>query len=496
MSSSQGPRRIPLPQLSPRLEDPPQMRQSSQGGQYSASSVSLLEMFARSTLKPIAHEDRVEDFAFRPSYSHPPPHYRYLRRRCEESKETGRGNINNERIFIAASLYDPEGKLVGGDWGSAVLKLVELLGPENVHLSVYEDDASPQAKAALEAMQKKISAEVSLVAEHLPLDDIHRVTTPSGQSKMKRIAFLAEVRNRALRPLQAKQAVQFDKLLYINDIIFDPIDAVNLLFSTNYQYSGRTQYQAACAVDFINPFKFYDRFALRDFEGYTSGIPFFPWFTGAGQGISRRDVLAQKDAVRVRACWGGMVAFEAKWFQNSYPGETANASLGQSEDSSLQVSPLRFRHQRDTFWEASECCLIHADLTYLTHGSDITDDSGIFLNPYIRVAYDGSTLRWLPYTRRVERLYTWVHSLLDHVVGMPQYNPRRLHRPGDEVSEKVWHYDETNGQSENYSEGSYKEIKRTVSPGRFCDIRRLMVMNRNPPKGQKNWENVPLPPEF
>lgn len=310
---------------------------------------------------------------------------------------------------------------------------------------------------------------------------------------MKRIAFLAEVRNRALRPLEAKEVVKFDKLLFINDVVFDPIDAVNLLFSTNHQPSGYTQYQAACAVDFINAFKFYDRFALRDFEGFTSGIPFYPWFTDAGQATSRRDVLAQKDAVRVRACWGGMVAFEAKWFQNTSPGGTTQDSLSESTDGDFKVSSLRFRHEEDPFWEASECCLIHADLTYLRHGGNTTNVSGIFMNPYIRVAYDRQTLRWLPYTRRVERLYPWIHSILDHIVGMPQYNPRRQENPGEEVVEKVWQYDNAAGKPGNHPQGSYREKKRTAAPGRFCGIRRLMVMKQNPKQGEKNWENVPLP---
>ncbi|KAL8837051.1 MAG: hypothetical protein Q9176_005920 [Flavoplaca citrina] len=392
-------------------------------------------------------------------------------------------------------LYDPDGSLVGGNWGRAVLELVELLGPQNVHLSVYEDDASPKAKAALEKMRAKIKAKSSLMSEHLPHEGIPRVMTPIGESKMKRIAFLAEVRNRALRPLQAKEAVHFDKLLYINDVMFNPIDAANLLFSTNHQPTGRTQYQAACATDFINAFKFYDRFALRDYEGYTSGIPFYPWFTNAGHGISRSDVLAQKDAVRVRACWGGMVAFEAKWFQTSPLGTGGNTSLTVNDDAGFNISPLRFRHEPDPFWEASECCLIHADLTYLSHGGDSAKASGIYMNPFVRVAYDQSTLGWLPYTRRVERLYSWVHTILNHLVGMPQYNPRRLERPGEKVVEQVWHYDEAASQSKGRPKGSYQQLERTAGPGRFCGIRRLMVMRPNPPKGQKNWENVPLPPE-
>ena len=96
-------------------------------------------------------------FAFRPSYTHLPEHYQALQKRCVESKEPGRGNINNERILIAAALHDPGGTLVGKDWGSAVLQLVDLLGPQNVHLSIYENDADPLAIAALERMRNKIT---------------------------------------------------------------------------------------------------------------------------------------------------------------------------------------------------------------------------------------------------------------------------------------------------------------------------------------------------
>lgn len=335
-------------------------------------------------------------------------------------------------------------------------------------------------------LQLSVTGNSSLLSEHLPLEALPQVMIPSGEKKTKRIAFLAEVRNRALRALQSESATQFDKLFFINDVIFDPIDALNLLFSTNIQQSGQTQYQAACAVDFINAFKFYDRFATRDFEGYTTGIPFFPWFTDAGQATSRQDVFDQKDAVRVRSCWGGMTAFEARWFQNRLPIESKNFGF--------EISPLRFRYEADPFWDASECCLIHADLTYLHQGNNnVTRDSGIFMNPYVRVAYDPSTLWWLPYTRRTERLYSLIHNILNHMVGMPEPNPRRLERAGDEVVEKVWKYDKVS-KSTSRPQGSYQETKRTAEPGRFCGTRKLMVLIENPEKGQKNWENLPLPP--
>lgn len=314
---------------------------------------------------------------------------------------------------------------------------------------------------------------------------------------MKRIAFLAEVRNRALRPLEANPSAHYDRVLFINDVMFNPIDAIHLLFSTNIDTSGRAQYGAVCAVDFINAFKFYDTFATRDFEGYAMGIPFFPWFTDAGNGISRRDVLDQKDAVRVRACWGGMTAFEAKWFLETHPEGLVSGGPSLDAEAALNVSPLRFRYEEDPFWDASECCLVHADLTYLRHGRNITTHSGIFTNPYVRVAYDSRTLSWLPLTRRTERLYSFVHNTLNHLIGMPYPNPRRLEQPGEEVVEKVWSWDKsgevTQGGAGTGPEGSYHDVKRVAGPGRFCGGRTLLVLNDDPKPGEKKWVSVPLP---
>jgi len=312
---------------------------------------------------------------FVPSYTHGPEHYRILERRCKASKEPGRGNPNNEKVMIAASIYDHDGKVLAGQWGSAVVDLVNLLGPENVHLSVYENDPNDAAKASLAKLGGQLKCEfsaiiralynadndmlasnLSLVSEHLPLEDIPRITIPSGERQIKRIAFLADVRNRALRPLD-DSTVQFDKLIFINDVLFDPIEAVQLLFSTNIDANGRTQYGAVCAVDFINAFKFYDYFATRDFEGNGMGLQFFPWFADAGDAISRKDAMAQKDAVRVRSCWGGMTAFEASWFQKSAVNTPSTRMEAAERFPNLPLSPLRFRYEEDPFWEASEVCI-------------------------------------------------------------------------------------------------------------------------------------------
>ena len=37
---------------------------------------------------------------------------------------------------------------MGGDWGNALLGLVDLSGPDNVYVSLYENDADSAAKSA------------------------------------------------------------------------------------------------------------------------------------------------------------------------------------------------------------------------------------------------------------------------------------------------------------------------------------------------------------
>ena len=96
-------------------------------------------------------------FILFPSYTRPPAHYNDLRDRVKASSDPGRANIHNEKIFIAASIYDGDGTLVSGDWGNSVAGLVELLGPSNVFLSIYENDASEKAAKALDDFRGRIT---------------------------------------------------------------------------------------------------------------------------------------------------------------------------------------------------------------------------------------------------------------------------------------------------------------------------------------------------
>lgn len=407
---------------------------------------------------------------FRPSYTSPPAHYRTLRERVEKTEDYGSANPENQKIYIAASIYDEGGHLLGETWGEAVLELINILGNRNVYLSIYENTAGELAQTREFQFERKVQCQHTIVYEDAPpIEDFPQITLPDGSKRTKRIAYLAEARNKALEPLQEHPETKYDKLLYLNDVVFDPIEAAQLLLSTNLDEHGHTAYRAACAVDFINPFKFYDTYATRDQEGYSMGVPFFPWFTSAGHGLSRADVLAGKDAVRVKSCWGGMVAFDARPFQAD--------------------PPLRFRSTDDVYWDASECCLIHADLLNESTFEENGDYVGVFMNPYVRVAYGNRTLSWLSTVKRFERILTLPHNLINHLVGLPWFNPRRSEVAGARVEEKVWTPDKSLKEG-----GSFTNQNRVSSGDGYCGMRMLQLIKETPRNGEKNWEIMPVPP--
>jgi hypothetical protein len=418
--------------------------------------------------------------AFFPGYTALPPHYQELKTRTLASQEPGRANVNDQKVFIAASIYDKGGKLLKGKWAENVLDLIDLLGPENSFLSIYINDSGPEAKVALDDLRRRVPCDHELVFEdHMGLDDLPRIHI-YGKDRVKRIEYLAKVRNRVLEPL-ASTSTTYDKLLYLNDVVFHPVEAAQLLFSTNTVADGVTEYRAACAVDFINPFKFYDTFATRDADGYSTGLPFYPWFAAGGDETSHNDVLEGRDAVRVRSCWGGMVAFDARFFQHRHGGEKLITAGSQSP--SNFSAPYRFRAERDMYWDASECCLIHADIQSPEHGK-----SGIYMNPFVRVAYDSRTLSWLAFTRRFERLYTPIHWLIDAATNKPRFNPRQHEEPWQEVEETVWFADESLPNN-----GSYHQVTRLASHAGFCGRRGLALIKEDITEGERNWEILPVP---
>ena len=345
---------------------------------------------------------------------------------------------------------------------------------------------------------------------HLPLSNFHKVRLTSGEERIQRITYLAEVRNQLLRPLDPAYAdanttngfrsashIHFDRMLFLNDVYFNPLDTLQLLFSTN-----QGDYRAACAVDFIHGPLFYDSFATRDFDGYGLGRPLYPWFAPVGSVISRNDVRRQTDAVRVRSCWGGMAAFEASFFQSTTESEPRCRSKA-------GCLPIQFRGSNESFWEAAECCLIFADIEEQYGRSD-----RVFVNPYVRVAYTKLNFYLIPYFQRFERFFEYI-QYVESKINHRRLNPRRTHEPGQWVNEVVWQSGfigtSTSGKDEDSitnntivgttgRSGQWSTVRRRADVGGFCGERTMFVIKENLTKANehigeegRNWEMIPAP---
>lgn len=435
-----------------------------------------------------------------PSYQHPPIHYRDLELRCRDlgwqrhsPAAAGCANALNETVFISISLYDEGGGLAGGRWGQAVLDLIHLIGPDNVFLSIYENDSGAAGAAALEALRSRVPCRSTIVYdEHVAMDIMPNITLPDGSVRTKRLSYLTEIRNRALRPLDTLDGVdatRFDKILFLNDVAFRPLDAAHLLFSTNVGASGRAEYLSVCSVDWKIPFIFYDAFALRDAEGYANGMPLFPIFSGAGAGLSRSDMLHERDAVRVTGCWGGMVAMQAAYVQNTddalpRPNFQDIGSHVIHPDHPVPItSPVRFRYEPEIFVDACECCLFLADVSQAARVARAPEaGSGVFVNPYVRVTYGWTTLAVARAIQRWERLFIVPQFLLTLHKAMPANNPHRTVREGDAFVEEVW----------DAATGAWKLVQRTGRNGMFCVVREMQLM-RHARKGDRNWERAAVP---
>ncbi|KAF2139385.1 glycosyltransferase family 69 protein [Aplosporella prunicola CBS 121167] len=273
-----------------------------------------------------------------------------------------------EKVFIS-SIHLHDEPLLRAHWNTAVFELAQALGPANVFVSIYESNSYDDTKGALRELDdnlRRIGARTNIVLDtatreqELRRDDAADgwVRTPEGKREVRRISYLARLRNRTLQPLAdlEKQGFRFDKVVFLNDVVFTAHDVLKLLAT----HSGH--YAAACALDFKAPPTFYDTFALRDLAGHPPLHPTFPYFAAPA---SRRALKAGAPAP-VRSCWNGLLAMDAAPFYT-------------------KLAPLRFRALPDalasTHLEASECCLVHADNPY-------SGAHGVFVNPAVRVAYN------------------------------------------------------------------------------------------------------------
>ncbi|KAI1615781.1 cryptococcal mannosyltransferase 1-domain-containing protein [Exophiala viscosa] len=282
--------------------------------------------------------------------------------------------IQNQKIFICAQFWT-SAQVIQDRWGQALLDLIGVLGKQNVYVSIYESGSLDNTKDILRELEKVLvenNIPRSVILDPTthedevnagPLDEQGtprsgwiQTTTVGVGKEMRRIPYLARLRNKSLKPLfdMHSQGQDYDKILFLNDVVFRPSDVLSLLATNQGSFS------AACAMDFHYPPAYYDTFALRDSEGYGSIMTSFPYFRSPDS----REAMLQGRATKVQSCWNGMIAMDTGSF---YEG-------------------LRFRALPDSLaskhLEASECCLIHTDMTAMNLAGN-----GIYMNPSVRVGY-------------------------------------------------------------------------------------------------------------
>ncbi|CAK7226959.1 hypothetical protein SBRCBS47491_006407 [Sporothrix bragantina] len=188
--------------------------------------------------------------------------------------------LTGRRVFIASLHWNNEDILRDG-WSDALVELVERLrgninGYSNVYVSVYESGSWDGTKAALQELdvrmgQHNIARRIVIdntthadVMASPPADGKGWVKDEDGKSRLRRIPYLAGLRNKVLEPLweQQERGVNYDHILFLEDVLFRA-NEVETLLSTN-----NGNYEAACAVDVKTPPYLYDTFALRDNEGH------------------------------------------------------------------------------------------------------------------------------------------------------------------------------------------------------------------------------------
>ncbi|KAF7567823.1 hypothetical protein PtrM4_124360 [Pyrenophora tritici-repentis] len=145
-------------------------------------------------------------------------------------------------------------------WNDAVIALANALGRENVFVTVYENGSWDDSKGALRELDMALAAHQIrrniTLSETTHLDEISVVNrgsgwvdTPRGRRELRRIPYLSRLRNWTLESLQelARQGERFDKVLFLNDVMFEVEDVFRLLHTNNGDFA------AACSLDFSSP---------------------------------------------------------------------------------------------------------------------------------------------------------------------------------------------------------------------------------------------------
>lgn len=114
-----------------------------------------------------------------------------------------------------------------------MLDLTKLFKPEKVFVSVYESGSWDNSKDELRRLRGELQrqgiphrVDISDVTHQDELDSQEKgegwIETSRGKRELRRIPYLAKLRNKTLRDLfdLRKKGIHFDKILFLNDVVF------------------------------------------------------------------------------------------------------------------------------------------------------------------------------------------------------------------------------------------------------------------------------------
>ncbi|KAJ3203675.1 hypothetical protein HK099_001409 [Clydaea vesicula] len=249
-----------------------------------------------------------------------------------------------QSIYIAANLYNSEKILP--TFTKNLIQISKLFLSANkynrVFISIFENGSTDHTKTLLLNFKKEL--------EKLNIPHNIRISE-DPKAFFRRIPYLAKVRNEVLNDLGS---FRYDKVLFLNDIIFKIEDVLKLL--------SLKDTDAVCGLDFT--YRFYDIMVTRDnvtFPYPVSGVP--PYFFDP----VKWKLFKKNKLIPVFSCWNGLVVFKSDIFEKI---------------KFRSLHPLK----TNLGYEASECCLIFSDMHKFNR-------TRIFIDPTVKITYNTPT--WL-----------------------------------------------------------------------------------------------------
>jgi hypothetical protein len=146
-------------------------------------------------------------------------------------------SLVGKKIFIASIARNSE-YMLRLYWNTALVSLCTFLGPHNVYVSIVESGSLENTKGALIDLKTeldKIGVENRIILGEDAAKQVEMLETTPEEGKRqgwiftgngtdgwekRRIPHLAALRNKAMEPLVENDEQKWDRLLWINDVIF------------------------------------------------------------------------------------------------------------------------------------------------------------------------------------------------------------------------------------------------------------------------------------